>query len=108
MVLSLSSARELAVASIKEAQKRYKKQYDKGAKVHNYRVGDWVFVKFPAEESGKTEKCPDHGSAILERRDPDLTVGSVYFPEGPTMTIHQLRVCPCLDLLPPGFYWYIV
>ena len=22
------------------------------------------------------------------------------------MKIHQLRVCPCPDLLPPGFYWY--
>ena len=33
LILPLSSARELALASIKVAQKRYKTQYDKG--------GDW-------------------------------------------------------------------
>ena len=55
-MLSLSSARELAAASIKEAQKHYKQQYDKEAKVSNYCIGDWVFVRFPAEESGKNRK----------------------------------------------------
>ena len=109
LMVSISSARELAVASIREAQRRYKGQYDKGARVNNYRVGDWVFVKFPAEESGKNRKMsrPWRGPfRVLERRDPNLTLRSVYFPEEPSMLVHQLRVCPCPDHLPAGFFWY--
>ena len=49
LVLSLSSARELAVASIQEAQKSYKSQYDKRTNTVNFRLGDWVFVRFPEE-----------------------------------------------------------
>ena len=48
LMVSLSSAREL-VTSIREAQRRYKGQYDKWARVNNYWVRDWVFVKFPAD-----------------------------------------------------------
>ena len=109
LMVSLSSARELAVASIREAQWRYKGQYDKGARVNNYRVGDWVFVKFPAEESGKNWKMsrPWCGPfRILERRDPNLIMRSVSFPEEPSMLVHQLRVCPCPNHLPEGFFWY--
>ena len=81
LMVSISSARELAVASIREAQRRYKGQYDKGERVNNYRVGDWVFVKFPAEESGKNRKMsrPWRGPfRVLERRDPNLTLRSVF------------------------------
>ena len=57
----------------------------------------------------KTGSCPDPGlapSECLEKRDPNIIVRNVYFPEDACLTIHQLRVCPCPDLLPPGFYWY--
>ena len=109
LMLSLSSARELAVSSIREAQSRYKRQYNKGARIANFRVGDWAFVKFPAEESGKNRKMsrPWHGPfRVIERKDPNITLRNVYFPEEPTMLVHQLRVCPCPDLLSAGFYWY--
>ena len=68
LMLSLSSARELAVSSIREAQGRYKRQYNKGARIGNFQVGDWAFVKFPAEESGKNRKMsrPWHGPDRLE------------------------------------------
>ena len=56
LILSLSSARELAVASIQEAQKSYKNQYNKRVKVVKFRVGDWVFVRYPEEETGKRRK----------------------------------------------------
>lgn len=30
----------------------------------------------------------------------------MYFPNDPPILVHQLRVCPSPDKLPPGFYWY--
>ena len=109
LVLSLSSARELAVESIREAQHRYKSQYDKGATVTDFHIGDWTFVRFPAEESGRNRKMsrPWRGPfRVVKRKDPNLTLRNVYYPEEPTMLVHQSRVCSCPDLLPAGFYWY--
>ena len=56
LVLSLTSARDLATQSIRKAQNQYKSQYDKKSTKRTYQVGDWVLVKFPAEESGKNRK----------------------------------------------------
>ena len=47
VMLSLSSARDLAVQSIKQAQAKYKKVYDKKSVPSQLRVGDWVLVRFP-------------------------------------------------------------
>ena len=109
LILSLSAAREMAVASVKEAQKNYKKQYDKKSTVIDYKLGDWVFVHFPEEETGKKRKIsrPWYGPfRVVARRDPNLTVTKVYFPEDTPIEIHQLRVCPSPNALPAGFYWY--
>ena len=61
--LSLASARDIAAKAVQAAQKRYKRQYDKKVQPVTYRVGEWVLVKFPAEESGKMRKLsrPWHG-----------------------------------------------
>ena len=56
LVLSLSTARELAIKSVKAAQDSYKKHYDKRAKVVDMRVGDWTFVRFPQGETEKLRK----------------------------------------------------
>ena len=109
LVLSLSSARELAVASIREAQRSYKGQYDKGTKITDYKIGDWVFVRFPQEETGRRRKLsrPWYGPfRVVSRKDPNLGVSKVYFPEDAMLLVHQLRVCRSPDMLPPGFYWY--
>ena len=108
IVLSLSQARDVAVKSIRKAQRRYKKQYDKRATPSTMKVGDWVFVHFPQEEVGKMRKLsrPWHGPyRILSRDDPDVTVTRVYSPRNP-IQVHQLRVAPCPPHLPVGFYWY--
>jgi len=52
-LLSLSSAREIAAKSIWREQKRYKSQYDKKQVTVDLEIGDWVFVRFPQEESGR-------------------------------------------------------
>ena len=108
LMMSLSSARELAAMRIQQAQKSYEAQCDKKAKTVKFRLGDWVFVRFP-EETGKKRKLsrPWYGPfRVISRQDPNLTVKKVYFPEDTPLTIHQLRVCPSPDMLPAGVYWY--
>ena len=56
LMLSLSSARDLAAKSIHRAQRKYKTQYDRKTTQHKYRIGVWVLVRFPNEESGKQRK----------------------------------------------------
>ena len=62
-MLSLSSARDLAIQSIKQAQIKYKRVYDKKSVPSQLQVGDWVLVRFPQDEVGKMRKlsCPWHG-----------------------------------------------
>ena len=109
MILSLSSARELATETIREAQKRYKHQFDKKSSPHNYKKGDWVLVRFPHEETGKNRKLsqPWHGPyRVVDVNNPDLTVSKVYFPQDGVIQIHQTRVTPCHLEFPSGSYFY--
>ena len=76
-MLSHSSAREHAVSSVKEAQKRYKKQYDKKARTDPLRCGDWDLVRFPQDKSGKQRKLsrPWHGLyRVTAINGPDATL----------------------------------
>ena len=109
VILSLSSARELAAKAIQKAQKRYKTQYDRKSTKRKYRVGDWVLVKFPHEETGKQRKLsrPWHGPyRVVSHENPDVTVVKIYFPQETQIRIHQTRVTPCPDDFPAGYYWY--
>ena len=109
MVLSLSTARSLAIKANKEAQRRYKSQFDKTAKTSKFQVGDWVLVYFPQDETGKNRKLsrPWHGPyRIVSRDDPDVTVAKIYFPDDPLIQIHQSHVQHCPPSLTLGFYWY--
>ena len=109
LILSLSSARELAAKTIQKAQKRYKDQHDKYLSPTEYGLGDWVLVRFPHEETGRQRKLsrPWHGPyRILARDEPDVTVVKVYFPKDGTIQVHQSRVKPCPAEFPAGYYWY--
>ncbi len=101
VVMTLSSARETAVQARRKAQGRYKRNYDKKAKCSSFKVGDWVFVRFPQEESGHLRKlsCPWHGPPyrIISLSGPDACVSSYY---------HLSRVKLSPPNLPAGFYWY--
>ena len=84
LMLTLSSARELASKCIERAQRRYKNQHDRKATQTQYKIGEWVLVRFPHEETGRLRKLsrPWHGLYwVVSRRDPDITVTKVYFPE---------------------------
>ena len=86
LMVSLTSARELAIQNIREAQGRYKKQYDKKANPAEYKVGQWVLIRFPHEESGHIRKLsrPWHGPYRIQSvNDPDVTATKVYFPQKP-------------------------
>jgi len=109
LMMSLSSARQLAVSSIQAAQGHYKAQYDKKSKPANYQLGDWVLIRFPQEEQGKQRKLsrPWHGPyRITQRNDPDVTAVKVYFPDETPLQVHQTQVCPAPSQLPTSFYWY--
>lgn len=109
LVLSLSSARDLAAKCVQAAQKRYKQQYDKKAKPCDLKTGSWVMVYFPHEETGKARKLsrPWHGPYRVVRVDnPDVTVSKVYFAKDGDIQVHQSRVKHCPPQFPHGFYWY--
>ena len=53
---SLSSARKLDDSHIQAAQRRYRKHYDQTTKETKLKVGDWVLIHFPGEESGARRK----------------------------------------------------
>ena len=109
LILSLSSARVMATKSVQKAQRKYKAQYDKRSSSVDYKVGDWVLVRFPQDETGAQRKLsrPWHGPyRIVSRDDPDLTVSKVYFPDEAHIQIHQMRVQQCPPHFPGVFYWY--
>ena len=121
-MLSLSSARELVVTSIQEAQKSYKSQYEKRTNTVNFRLGDWVFVRFPEEETGKKRKLsrpwygwlPDmtlirryisprtHRSQFISYEYVSVLTCCRTFSAAPT-ELHHILVH---SAPPPGFYWY--
>ena len=51
----LSSARQLAVETQEQSQAKAKKRYDERARQRAYLKGDWVLVRFPADETGRDE-----------------------------------------------------
>ena len=109
LMISLSSARELAARNIQRAQMRYKKQYDRDTRKPDLRLGEWVLVRFPQDESGRLRKLsrPWHGPyRIVQIQDPDVTVSKVYHPQHGEICVHQSRVCKCPIEFPAGYYWY--
>ncbi len=89
VVTTLSSARSLAVESIKKAQSTYKHYYDIKTEQQNLKVGYLMVVRFPHEEQGKLRR-PWHGPyRVVSRDDPDVTVVKMYFPQEPAIQIHQ-------------------
>ena len=76
LMLSLSSARQLANETIQETQRKYKAQFDRKALPDRFQVGEWVLIRFPHEESGKNRKLsrPWHGPyRIITMTDTDIT-----------------------------------
>ena len=109
LMTSLTSAREIAAKIIQRAQVRYKKQYDHKAKQPNLKLGDWVLVRFPQEETGRWRKLsrPWHGPyRLVEKPDPDAVCSKVYFPQDGPLCVHQSRICVCAREFPAGYYWY--
>ena len=110
LTLSLASVRELAAASIRKAQQNYKCSNGKKAtKDLRFRIGDWVLVHFPAEETGKARKLsrPWHGPyRVVSVADPDVCASKVFFPQEGAIQVHQSRVKVCPPDFQGGFYWY--
>ena len=109
LILSLSSAWDLAVTNIKHGQQRNKERYDQKVFVKELKVGDWVLVRFPHEESGKQRKLskPWHGPyRIIQKTKTGIIAVPIHFPESGSIQVHSSRVTPCPPEWPVGFYWY--
>ena len=109
LMLSLTSARQLAAGCIQKAQWRYKDQYDRRTRRKPLCVGSWVLIHFPQDESGRWRKLsrPWHGPyRITDEDDPDVTCVRVYHPQDSPIHVHQSRVCLCPEDFPAGYYWY--
>ena len=108
LMLLLSSTRELAVSNARAAQRHYQDLYDKKSKPAGYKLGDWILIWFPHEESGKQRKLsqPQHGPyRVTQRNDPNITAVKVFFPDEGSIQVHQLRVCQCPSKFSVGSYW---
>ena len=106
LMILLKSTRDLAASTIRKAQAKYKKQYNKHARPAKFKLGQWVFVKFPQDEAGRLRKLsrPWHGPyRIVDIREPDVTV---YYPQHGEMRVHMTRVCPSPENFPAAYYWY--
>ena len=109
LIRSLSSAREIACQSIREAQQRYKSQYDEHSQPVSYKLGDWVLVRFPQDESGRLRKLsrPWHGPyRVISIDDPDIILSKIYYPQHDPIKVHQSRVKHCPPDLSAGLFWY--
>ena len=61
LIHTLSSAKQTALQSTRQAQGKYKTQYDKRTDSSQHQVGDWVVIRFPSEELGHFVNCHDLG-----------------------------------------------
>ena len=76
---------------------RYKCYYDQGTQETRLRVGDWVLIRFPAEETGARRKLshPWHGPYRVTGIDnQNATAIKVYIPQEDALHIHLSRVRP--------------
>ena len=84
LIKSLSTARQAAFSSISRSQNKYKEQYDSKSDLYKYRVGDWVLIRFPSEETGRFRKLlrPWHRpDRITSCDDTCVQAVKVYFPD---------------------------
>ena len=109
LVLMFWVAHRRAVTAIHKAQNCFKENYDQRSQDSTLRVGDWVLVKFPQEESGCLRKLshPWHGPCwVTLLNSPDVTVTKVYPSEDGPLHVHLSPVQPYPPTFPHGFYCY--
>ena len=105
LIQNLSSARELAEVLAWVSKQRY----DSKTTSRPYRVGEWVLIWFPKEETGCNRKLsqPWHGQfRVVSCDDPDLTVVKVYHPQDGQVQIHQMQVMLWPRNIVSGYFWY--
>ena len=109
LVLSLSHARTLAAQCMSKAQDKYKAGYDQHARTNQYKIGEWILIRFPQEETGANRKLsrPWHGPyRVVASDETGVVATKVYEPSNKNIQVHQSRVTRCPVGFPPGYYWY--
>ena len=100
---AMSSVWQAARKNVVEAQKRQKRQYDKKAKEHHYRIGERVMVYMPWEKTGKKRKLalPYHGPyRIVDVLPNGLSVRPVDKVDEKPILVNVDRVTLCPQELP--------
>lgn len=108
-MLTLSSARQLAAEAIQKAQVKYKKNYDRNSRARDLRVGDWILIRYPQEETGANQKLsrPWHGPyRVIESDATGVPAIKVYASQEDPIHVHQSRVTRCPPGFPAGYWWY--
>ena len=88
----------LAREHIQVAQVRQKRQYDKCAKDHNYKVGDRVIIFLPSVVTGKARKLarPYYGPyRVLSVKPTNIEARLVDKPDTDSIFVTVSRVWPC-------------
>ena len=109
LILTLSAARQLAMEATRNAQQKYKKYYDQKSRTTKLRIGDWVLIRFPQEETGSQRKLsrPWHGPfRIIELDSTGVTATKIYYPQDGPIKVHQSRVTACPAGFLTDYYWY--
>ena len=89
----------------REAQRRYKLQYDKTARTSKFRVGDWVMIYFLQDKNWQVSRKlshPWHGPyQIISKNDPTIIIAKSAFqmihqymftsPESRIVSLHFLQ-----------------
>lgn len=106
LVCVLSHSRELAA---KEVQTKYKKYYDCNTRPLSHRIGDWILIRFPTEETGKQRKLSKlwHGPyRVTAVTETGIIAVKVYVPQDGTISVQASRVTNWPPSFPAGSYWY--
>ena len=104
----MNRKRQLKVR-IRKAQKNIKSTMTKKVYSIELKLGDWVLVYFPAEETGQKCKLSRlwYGSyQVIHRAKEDLDITVAKVPQYGNIQVHLSRVQRCPLSFPGGHYWY--
>ena len=103
----LQTAWKLAQESVRCAQRRQKKNFDRTAKKPRYQVGQRVLVFMPSAKQGKAYKfaCPFHGPyRVVDIHETGASVRPVHKPEQEPIRVAFDQLRPCAEELSNTFW----
>lgn len=94
-------------SKLENAQKRQKATYNRGSRLLNFAVGEWVFLLNPSEKTGEARKLarPFHGPySIMEVSPSNAYIQCVDRPQDDTIFVSLQHLRRCSDEIPNEFW----